>query len=201
MEGSALRAETTRSLRTKQGSRLPRAPPRAPINAVVIAIPGVQSSQAHRLTRARDAMRKSLPTLAIITLLAGVGWAFPNGHGGRHTSPSGSAETAAGVEARIAKDREDISRAERAAVRRYWESLCAWLVLNPAVLKSWILAIKRHGNTAVGLRMQPGKDTLTYSKRSAVIGSTLVARRAGTSAAAKAHTARVMTARPRISGS
>ena len=48
-------------------------------------------------------MRKSLPTLAIITLLAGVGWAFPNGHGGRHTSPSGSAETAAGVEARIAK--------------------------------------------------------------------------------------------------
>ena len=34
-------------------------------------------------------------------------------------------------------DREDISRAERAGVRRYWESLCAWLVLNPAVLKSW----------------------------------------------------------------
>ena len=82
-------------------------------------------------------MRKSLPTLALMTLLAGVGWTFPNGHGGRHTSPSGSAETAAGVEARIAKDREDISLAERAAVRRYWESLCTWLVLNPAVLKSW----------------------------------------------------------------
>jgi len=34
-------------------------------------------------------------------------------------------------------DREDIPRAERGAVRRYWESLCAWLVLNPDVLKSW----------------------------------------------------------------
>ena len=34
-------------------------------------------------------------------------------------------------------DREDIPRAERAAVRKYWESLCAWLVLNPEILKSW----------------------------------------------------------------
>ena len=34
-------------------------------------------------------------------------------------------------------DREDIPRTERAAVRRYWESLCAWLVLNPDVLKCW----------------------------------------------------------------
>lgn len=34
-------------------------------------------------------------------------------------------------------DREDLPRTERAAVRTYWESLCAWLVLNPDVLRSW----------------------------------------------------------------
>lgn len=34
-------------------------------------------------------------------------------------------------------DREDIPPVERASIRRYWESLCAWLVLNPEVLKSW----------------------------------------------------------------
>ena len=34
-------------------------------------------------------------------------------------------------------DRDDISRAERLRVRRYWESFCAWLVINPDVLKAW----------------------------------------------------------------
>lgn len=34
-------------------------------------------------------------------------------------------------------DREDIPRDERAAIRAYWEGLCAWLVLHPDVLKSW----------------------------------------------------------------
>jgi len=34
-------------------------------------------------------------------------------------------------------DREDISQVERAAVRKYWEGFCAWLVLNREFLKSW----------------------------------------------------------------
>jgi hypothetical protein len=34
-------------------------------------------------------------------------------------------------------DFDDRSKEERARVRKYWEGLCAWLVLNPEVLKTW----------------------------------------------------------------
>ena len=34
-------------------------------------------------------------------------------------------------------DFEDRARSERAAVRKYWEGVCAWLVLNPEILKTW----------------------------------------------------------------
>jgi hypothetical protein len=34
-------------------------------------------------------------------------------------------------------DYPEISAVERAAVRRYWEAFCVWLVLNPDLLKSW----------------------------------------------------------------
>ncbi len=34
-------------------------------------------------------------------------------------------------------DFEGTPRAERTAIRKFWESFCAWLVLSPDVLKSW----------------------------------------------------------------
>lgn len=34
-------------------------------------------------------------------------------------------------------DFEGSSRGDRAEIRKYWESLCAWLVLSPHVLKAW----------------------------------------------------------------
>lgn len=34
-------------------------------------------------------------------------------------------------------DFDGMPRAERAAVRKYWEAFCAWLVLNPDTLKTW----------------------------------------------------------------
>lgn len=34
-------------------------------------------------------------------------------------------------------DFEGSSSDDRAAIRKYWESLCAWLVLSPHILKSW----------------------------------------------------------------
>jgi hypothetical protein len=34
-------------------------------------------------------------------------------------------------------DFEGTPRAERTAIRKYWEAFCAWLVLSPDVLKSW----------------------------------------------------------------
>ncbi|SRR5258708_32635675 len=34
-------------------------------------------------------------------------------------------------------DFDGISRDQRCAVREYWEAFCAWLLLNPEVLKAW----------------------------------------------------------------
>jgi hypothetical protein len=34
-------------------------------------------------------------------------------------------------------DFDGISRDQRSAVREYWEAFCAWLVLNPKILKAW----------------------------------------------------------------
>lgn len=34
-------------------------------------------------------------------------------------------------------DFDGTTRVERFAIRKYWESFCAWLVLNPDILKSW----------------------------------------------------------------
>ena len=34
-------------------------------------------------------------------------------------------------------DFDGISRSERAAIRNYWEAFCAWLILNPDILKEW----------------------------------------------------------------
>lgn len=34
-------------------------------------------------------------------------------------------------------DFDGLSRDERTVLRKYWESFCAWLVLNPDVLKAW----------------------------------------------------------------
>ena len=34
-------------------------------------------------------------------------------------------------------DFDGISRDQRSTVREYWEAFCAWLVLNPGILKAW----------------------------------------------------------------